>query len=67
MLALYDSKSEVNAIHLTFIRELGFQVNKIRFFKKTFLVVNISLDMVFGIFFLISGSADIWFASERLI
>lgn len=67
MSALYNSKSEVNTIHLTFIKELDFQVNKIRFFKKTFLVVNISLDMVLRIFFLTSGNTDIWFASERLI
>ena len=88
--ALFDSASEVNAMHPAFAKRLGFmmrainvdaqknngttfetyemvveafsvtdQANRIRFFEETFLVANVSPDMVLGMFFLTLNSADI--------
>ena len=42
------------------------KADKVRFFEETFLVVNISLDMVFGIHFLTLSDADIDFLKRKL-
>ena len=42
------------------------QANRVRFFKETFLVANVSLEVVFGMFFFILSSADIHFLSREL-
>ena len=42
------------------------KANRVRFFEKTFLVANISLEMVFGILFLILSNADINFSGWKL-
>ena len=90
--ALFDLGSKVNAIHLTFVKELGLPIrstdvkaqkidgttldtfgmvvtafsvidkaNPVRFFKKSFLVVNISLKVVLGISFLTLRDANVNF------
>ena len=92
MLALFNSKIEVNIIHLTFAKELGFfiklinvrvqkidsiildiyrmivavflvtnKANQIRFFNETFLVANVSLEVVFEIFFFTLSGTNIDF------
>ena len=97
MLALFDSRSEFNTIHLIFVKEQGFfirpidiktqkidntmlntyeivfvaflvtdQVNQVRFFEKTFLITNISLEIVFGMLFLILNSANINLLEQNL-
>lgn len=40
---------------------------KIWFFQKTFLVTNISMEMILNIFFLIFSNANILFAKQELI
>lgn len=83
MLILFNSKSEISAIHQIFTKELDFficpidiktqkidkimlniykigftaflvidQINCVRFFEKTFLVINVGLEIVFKYFFL---------------
>ena len=42
------------------------QVDRVRFFEKTFLVANVSLDVVFGMFFLTLSDADINFSKRKL-
>ena len=42
------------------------QANRVRFFEEIFLVANISLDMVFGIFFLTLSNVDIDFPKKEL-
>ena len=95
--ALIDSKNEVNAIHLIFVKELGLTIrptdvgaqkmnnttlntyeivvaafsvtdkaNRVRFFKKTFLVANVSPKIVFGIPFLTLSSVDVDFLDQKL-
>ena len=97
MLALFDSKSEVNVIYPIFVEKLGFlmqttnigaqkidgiifetykmviaafsmtdQANRIRFFEKTFLMVNINLDVVLKIPFLTLNDANIDFSKKKL-
>ena len=94
---MIDSGSEVNAIHLTFIKELGLPIrptyvgaqkidgsmldtygmvvaafsvtdkaNQVRFFEKTFLVANVSPEVVFGMLFLNLSSADVDFLDQDL-
>ena len=89
---MIDSGSEVNAIHPTFVKELGLPIrltdigaqkidgttlvtygmviaafsitdkaNRVRFFEETFLVANVSPEVVFGILFLTLSGADIDF------
>ena len=41
-------------------------INKIRFFKKIFLVANISLDVIFKILFLTLNGANIDFPKKKL-
>ena len=96
VLALFNSDNKVNAIHLTFTKELGLfirdtdlgaqkidsnildtyeivlaaylvmdKVNRVRFFKETFLVANISPKAVFGMFFLTLNNADIDFLDRE--
>ena len=95
--ALIDSESEINAIHPTFVKELGFLIrptdvgaqkidgtmldtyrmviaaflvmdkaNRVRFFKETFLVANISPEVVFGIPFLTLSGANVDFLDQKL-
>ena len=95
--ALINSGSEVNAIHLTFAKELGLPIkptdigaqkiegitldtygmvvaafsvenkaNRVRFFEETFLVANVSPEVVFGILFLILSGANIDFSGREL-
>ena len=97
MSALFDSGSEVNAIHSTLARKLGLPVrptnvgaqkidgtmldifrmvvtafsmtaetNRVRFFEETFLVANISLEVVLGILFLTLSGADVDFLGWEL-
>ena len=97
MQALIDSRSEVNAVHLSFVKQLGLSIrptnvgaqkidgitldihgmvvaafsvmdkaNRVRFFKETFLVANVSPEVVLGILFLILSNADIDFSSRDL-
>ena len=42
------------------------QVNRVRFFKKTFLVANVSPDVVFRMLFLTLSSANINFPKRKL-
>ena len=42
------------------------KANRVRFFEETFLVANISPEVVFGMSFLILGSADINFVGREL-
>ena len=37
------------------------KVNQVRFFKETFLIANVGLEMVFEMFFFILSGADIDF------
>ena len=97
VLALLDSGSEVNVMHLAFAERLGLvvrttnvgvqkidsttletygmvvaafsvtdQADRVRFFKETFLVTNVSPDVVLGMpFFTLSG-ADVDFLKREL-
>ena len=91
--ALIDSGSEVNAIYLTFAKQLGLCVrptdaraqkidgitldiykmvvaafsvkdktNWVKFFKETFLVANVSPEVVFGMLFFTLSSANVNFS-----
>ena len=93
MLALFDSGSEVNAIHPTLARKLGLPIrstdvgvqkidgtmldtfgmvvsafsvtnkaNQVRFFEETFLVANVSPEVVLWMPFLTLSGADVDFA-----
>ena len=42
------------------------QADKIRFFEETFLIANVSLDVVFGMLFLTLSGADIDFPKKEL-
>ena len=95
--ALIDSGSEVNAIHPTFVKELGLPIkptdvgaqkidgttldtyrmvvaaflvtdkaNQVRFFKETFLVANVSPEVVLGIPFLTLSDANVDFLDWNL-
>ena len=97
MLALLNSGNKVNAIHPTFVKELGLLIkstnirvqkidgitldifrmvvaafsvtdkaNRVRFFEETFLVANVSPEIVLGISFLTLSSADIDFLVQKL-
>ena len=97
MQALIDSGSEVNAIHPSFVKQLGLSIrptdvgaqkidgttldthgmvvaafsvedkaNRVRFFEKTFLVANVSPEVVLGMPFLILSDADVDFSSRDL-
>ena len=95
--ALIDSGSEVNAIHPTFVKELGLPIrptdvgakkidgttldtygmvvaafsvtdkaNRVRFFEETFLVANVSPEVVFGMPFLTLSGVDVDFLDREL-
>ena len=95
--ALVDSGCEVNAMHSSFVKQLGLPIqptdvgaqkidgttldthemvltvfsvedkaNQIRFFEETFLVANISLEVVLGMLFLILSGADVDFSGREL-
>ena len=95
--ALINSGSEVNAIHLSFAKQLGLPIkptdvgaqkidgtmlnthgmvvaaflvvnkaNRIRFFEETFLVANVSLEIVLRMLFLILSSVDVDFLGLKL-
>ena len=97
ILALFDSDSGVNAIHLTLTRKLGLPVrstdvkaqkidniildtfgmvviafsiinkaNRVGFFEETFLVANISPEVVLGMLFLTLSDADVDFSGQKL-
>ena len=97
MQALIDSGSEVNAIHPSFVKQLGFPIrptdvgaqkidgttldthgmvvaafsvedkaNRVRFFEETFLVANVSPEVVLGMPFLTLSSADVDFSGREL-
>ena len=97
MQALIDSKSEVNAIHPSFVKQLGLPIrptdvgahkidgttldtygmvvatfsvedkaNRVRFFEETFLVANVSLEVVLGILFFALSGTDIDFSGREL-
>ena len=94
---LFDSGSEVNAIHPTFVRELGLPIrttdvgvqkidgtmldtfeivivtfsvtdkaNRVRFFEETFLVANVSPEVVLRMPFLTLSGADVDFSGREL-
>ena len=42
------------------------QANRVRFFEKTFLVANVSPDMVLGMPFLILSGTDVNFLKRKL-
>ena len=94
---LIDSGSKVNAIYLTFVKELGLPIrlidvgaqkidgtmlntfeivvvaflvmdksNQVRFFKKTFLVANVNLEVVLEIFFFILSDTNVNFLGRKL-
>lgn len=42
------------------------QVKKVKFFEKSFLIANISLDVVFKIFFLTLNDTNIDFLKKKL-
>ena len=95
--ALIDSRSEVNAIHPTFAKQLSLPIrpidvgaqkidgitldtygmvvaafsvkdkaNRVRFFEETFLVANVSPEVVFGMPFLTLSSANVDFSGRKL-
>ena len=95
--ALIDSGSEVNAIHLTFVKQLGLPIkptdvgaqkidrttldtygmvvvaisvedkaNQVKFFEETFLVANVSPEVVLGMLFLTLSGADVDFSGREL-
>ena len=95
--ALIDSGSEVNAIHPSFVKQLGLSIrptdvgaqkidgttldthgmvvaafsvedkaNRVRFFEETFLVANISPEVVLGMPFFTLSNADVDFSSQDL-
>ena len=95
--ALIDSGSEVNAIHLSFVKQLGLSIrptdvgaqkidgttldthgmvlaafsvedkaNRVRFFEETFLVANVSPEVVLGMPFLTLSGADVDFSGREL-
>ena len=97
VLALFDSSSEVNAMHPAFAKRFGLvvqptnvgtqkidsttletygmmvaafsmtdQANKVRLFEKTFLVANVSPDVVFEMPFQILSNADVNFPKREL-
>ena len=97
VLVLLDLGSKVNAIHLTFAKELSLSIrltdvgiqkidgiildtfgmvvitfsvtdkaNQVRFFKKSFLIANISPKVVFGMSFLNLNSTDVNFLDRKL-
>ena len=59
MSALLDLGSKVNAIHPAF-------AERVRFFEETFLVANVSLDVIFGMPFLTLSGADVDFPKKEL-
>ena len=94
---MIDSRSEINAIYLSFVKQLGLLIgptdvevqkiegttldthgmvvaacsmvdkaNQEKFFEKTFLMANISPEIVFGILFFIFSDADIDFLGQKL-
>ena len=97
MLVFFDWSSKVNAIYLTFAKELGLfirptdvgaqkiddtmldtyeivivafsmkdKANQIRFLEETFLMANVSPEIVFKMPFFILGDADIDFLGREL-
>ena len=95
--ALIEWKSEINAIYLTFAKQLGLSIkprdvgaqkidgttldtyemvvaaflvedkaNQVRFFEETFLVANVSPEVVLGMLFLTLSSVDIDFSGWEL-
>ena len=95
--ALIDSGSEVNAIHPSFVKQLGLSIrptdvgaqkidgtildthgmvvaafsvedkaNRVRFFEETFLVANVSPEVVLGMPFLTLSGADVDFSGWEL-
>ena len=97
VLALFNLGSEVNAIYLTLIQELGLSIrptdvgaqkidgtmldtfgivvtafsmtdkaNRVRFFKKIFLVTNISSEIVLGMPFLTLSNVNVDFSGRKL-
>ena len=42
------------------------KANRVRFFEETFLVANVSLEVVLGMLFLTLSSADIDFSGREL-
>ena len=95
--ALINSRSEVNAVHPSFIKQLGLSIrstdvgaqkidgttldthemvvvafsvvdkaNRVRFFEKTFLVADVSPEVVFRMLFLTLSNADVDFPSRDL-
>ena len=42
------------------------QAHKVKFFKETFLVANVSPDMIFGILFFILSDVDVDFPKKEL-
>ena len=94
---MIDSGSEVNAIHLSFAKQLGLSIrpidvgaqkingtilnthkivvvvfsmvdkaNRVRFFEETFLVANVSPEVVFEIPFLTLSGTDVDFSRQDL-
>ena len=94
---LIDLRSEVNAIHLSFVKQLGLPIrstdigtqkingttlnthemvvaafsvvhkaNRVRFFEETFLVANVSPEIVLGMPFLTVSGADVDFSGREL-
>ena len=43
------------------------KLGRVRFFQETFLLANISLEVVLGTLFLTFSKADIWFAERELV
>ena len=95
--ALIDSESEVNAVHPSFVKQLGLSIrpidvgalkidgttldthgmvvtafsvedraNRVRFFEETFLVANVSLEVVLEMPFLTLSGADVDFSGREL-
>ena len=95
--ALIDSGSEVNAVHPSFVKQLGLSIrptnvgaqkidgttldthgmvvaafsvedkaNRVRFFEETFLVANVSPEVVLGMPFLTLSNADVDFSGRDL-
>ena len=43
------------------------KLGSVRFFRETFLLANIGLEVVLGMLFLTLSKLDIWFAEQELI
>ena len=67
------SAQKINRSHLDIFRmvivnySVKYKLGKIRFFQETFLLANISLEVVLQMFFLIFGRTDVRFIEQKFV